>query len=178
MIKKIIKFPMPALKIKVANVEFPVPDMLRDHLRDLDDTLRSLDDGIALASNQLEDARFFDGAWNVFVVRSTPEWNELFEGGHVFNPSWAPLGEEDVQKEGCLSFPGMYFDLKRQSKITATWYNIDGNKYEKELEGLLARMFQHECEHLNGNLFIEQLSWSEQIKIRNVVIQRKKAGRW
>ena len=53
-------------------------------------------------------------------------------------------------KEGCLSFPGMFLNLKRSKWITAQWTDEDGNEYEGMMEGIPAVVFQHELDHLNG----------------------------
>jgi len=56
---------------------------------------------------------------------------------------------QDV-KEGCLSFPGMFLNLKRSSWITAQWTDENGTEYEAMMEGVPAVVFQHELDHLNG----------------------------
>ena len=61
--------------------------------------------------------------------------------------------EKFVDTEGCLSFPGIYIDIKRAKKIKVRAKNIEGEKIEMEAEGLLARILQHEIDHLNGIVF-------------------------
>lgn len=56
---------------------------------------------------------------------------------------------QDV-KEGCLSFPGMFLNLKRSKWINAQWTDEEGNEYEAMMEGVPAVVFQHELDHLNG----------------------------
>lgn len=56
---------------------------------------------------------------------------------------------QDV-KEGCLSFPGMFLNLKRSKWINAQWTDEEGTEYEAMMEGMPAVVFQHELDHLNG----------------------------
>ena len=58
--------------------------------------------------------------------------------------------------EGCLSFPGMYGEVERSEKVKVEYLNRYGKKKIIEAEGLLARCFQHEIDHLDGHLFIEK----------------------
>ena len=58
--------------------------------------------------------------------------------------------ETQIIKEGCLSFPGMFVNLKRSKWIHAQWTDEDGSQYEGRLEGIPAVIFQHELDHLNG----------------------------
>ena len=61
-------------------------------------------------------------------------------------------------EEGCLSFPGLYGDVKRNAKVKVRATNRDGETYEIEGEELLAVALQHEIDHLDGVLFIERMS--------------------
>lgn len=64
-------------------------------------------------------------------------------------------GEDEV--EGCLSFPGERFALRRSQKALLRAYDIDGNPFEIEASGWFARIFQHEYDHLNGLLYVDRL---------------------
>ncbi len=73
-----------------------------------------------------------------------------------FNPlikktSWRQV----VMEEGCLSLPGVYGLVKRPQKILAEYLNDNGQKQQEWLDGLTARVYQHEVDHLNGILFID-----------------------
>lgn len=61
-------------------------------------------------------------------------------------------------EEGCLSIPDVYGDVERPARCTVRATGLDGKTYEVEADGLLARCFQHEIDHLNGKLFIDYLS--------------------
>jgi peptide deformylase len=60
------------------------------------------------------------------------------------------LPDKEKSKEGCLSFPGMFLNVDRYKSILAGWYDENGNYIEERLDGLTARCFQHELDHLNG----------------------------
>ena len=76
--------------------------------------------------------------------------------------------EKIVDKEGCLSFPGIYLDIKRSDKIKVRAKNISGEKIEVEAEGILARAIQHEVDHLNGIVFYKRLN-----PIKRIIFQFK-----
>ena len=102
-------------------------------------TLMHREGGIGLAANQCgERVRMFimliDGEfWECFNPEITEHSTDLTE----FN-------------EGCLSFKGEYVIIKRPSKISVKYYDSEGTLYVEQLEGLPARCFQHELDHLNG----------------------------
>jgi len=65
--------------------------------------------------------------------------------------------DEDNEVEGCLSIPGERFPLKRAERATLRATDLDGNHFEIAAEGWLARIFQHEFDHLNGVLYADRL---------------------
>ncbi len=68
--------------------------------------------------------------------------------------------------EGCLSFPGIELKVKRAKKVWVSSLNEKGEAVNYEAEGLLAVIFQHEIDHINGISFIDKVSFLEKIKIR------------
>lgn len=74
---------------------------------------------------------------------------------HVcINPEIQTKSEDtSMYKEGCLSFPGLELNLKRPSAIVAVYYDLDGNCITEEMDGLTARCYQHELDHLEGIVF-------------------------
>ncbi len=78
--------------------------------------------------------------------------------GHVVNPEWSAVGtDEQVGPEGCLSIPGVRYDVRRASRIRVSGVDVTGAPVEFEADGLLARCVQHEHDHLDGVLFINRL---------------------
>jgi peptide deformylase len=104
--------------------------------------------GIGLAGNQVGLLR------RVFVIK-------LADGREIgcFNP-WIMFGDNNQieDNEGCLSFPNLWLKVKRHNKITASYLDNTGKPCIIELEGLDARCFQHELDHLNGVTFTEYVS--------------------
>lgn len=75
----------------------------------------------------------------------------------IFNPEIKKFSKEKtIMEEGCLSVPGLFGEVERPEKITLEGYDQNGKKIELEAEGLLAKVFQHETDHLNGILFIDK----------------------
>ena len=73
------------------------------------------------------------------------------------NPVLADAAGEVVVDEGCLSIPGPFYPTTRYERVTCRGQDIDGNPVEMTGEGLLARIFQHETDHLDGKLYIDRL---------------------
>jgi peptide deformylase len=77
--------------------------------------------------------------------------------GAVANPRMTIIGDEQTDEEGCLSIPGLYHDTTRAMKVRLEGLDLRGDPIELEAEELLARIFQHETDHLHGMLFIDRL---------------------
>ena len=84
------------------------------------------------------------------------------------------LSQEGSQEgdEGCLSFPGIYAPLPRPSRIKVAACDASGAEHVYEVEGVLARAFLHEMDHLEGKLFIERLSALKRGMIRKKMYKR------
>jgi peptide deformylase len=74
--------------------------------------------------------------------------------------------DPDEEQEGCLSFPGESFPLKRGEKASVTGFDVDGNEVTFESTGWFARCMQHEYDHLNGTLYVDRLGerWGKKAK--------------
>lgn len=78
--------------------------------------------------------------------------------GHIINPVLENSGDYQADHvEGCLSIPGLAFPVRRFRATRATGVDLDGNPVTVEGEGMLARCFQHETDHLDGILFTDRL---------------------
>jgi peptide deformylase len=78
--------------------------------------------------------------------------------GFVANPVVSDLEGEDDLEEGCLSIPGPYHPTIRASSVRLRGRDLEGRPIDTKAEGLLARIFQHETDHLNGMLYIDRLT--------------------
>lgn len=108
--------------------------------------------GIGLAANQIGLTK------QVFVMGSEniPGFPKPFA---VFNPKIiSSSSDTELFKEGCLSFPGLWLNIKRPKKILVEYQNSRGDIIEAEIDGLVARCFQHEFDHLIGTCFVDIVS--------------------
>ena len=82
--------------------------------------------------------------------------------GYLINPEIVSVeGESTLMEEGCLSVPGLWHKTPRFPKATARGYQLDGSIVEISGEGLMAQALQHECDHLNGLLYLDRLEKEE-----------------
>jgi len=90
------------------------------------------------------------------------------------------VGREGVQtgEEGCLSIPGFREQVACPQKVTVRAQDAKGDWFEKTGEGLLARAFLHETDHLRGKLYIHRVSALKRDLIRRKVKKLQKAGEW
>ena len=70
----------------------------------------------------------------------------------IIKKSWA----QELDREGCLSIPGVFAKVKRHKKITIVFFDQTGKKNKQTVQGLMARVIQHEIDHLDGILFIDK----------------------
>ena len=102
--------------------------------------------GIGLAAPQVGvQKRFF-----VYDVHDTP--------GVLVNPEIVESAGEWTYSEGCLSIPGLYFEITRPKEVLVRGRNLEGEEVELELDELWGRLMQHELDHLDGTLMVEHLT--------------------
>jgi peptide deformylase len=94
------------------------------------------------------------------------------------NPEIVSAEGEQKSDEGCLSIPEFTDSVTRPRKLTVRGLDLHGEPFQVEGEGLLARCFSHEIDHLNGILFIDHLSPLKRTFIRNKIKKLAKAGEW
>jgi peptide deformylase len=153
------KFPSPLLREQLPEFDFSNPGLDPVQLeKDMIETMLA-HDGIGLAANQVGiAARMF-----VMGHRDYPEAAQAF-----FNPMVVATVDvvEDVE-DGCLSFPGIYVNIKRPKKILARWQNSKGEWQESEFDGYNCKCFLHELDHLEGIVFqdrVSTLKWALAVK--------------
>ncbi len=122
-----------------------------------------VEDGIGLAAPQIGFSR------QVVVVDAS----ELVKGEYpraFINPQILEFSEEtDIKEEGCLSIPGVHEEVSRSTRILLKYQNEKGKTFTEEYTDWLARILQHEIDHLNGILFVDRIS---PVK-RNLLINQK-----
>jgi peptide deformylase len=137
---------------------------IRKLVDQLFETMYAIDSGVGLAANQIGRLE------RVFVV-------DCRDGlaAEVINPEVEILGP-DLQDggEGCLSLPGVGLPTVRALRARVRGYDAKGNEVVYEGEGLRARAFQHETDHLNGKLYIDQ----HPAKVRKKIEDEMRASEW
>ncbi|MFZ0787270.1 MAG: peptide deformylase [Candidatus Acidiferrales bacterium] len=94
------------------------------------------------------------------------------------NPEIIHAEGEQREEEGCLSVPGFRGHVARPQYVTVRAQDATGKEFEMRSEGLLARAFCHEIDHLDGILFINHLSMLKRDMIKRKIRKLKKAGDW
>jgi len=139
----------PLLKRKTRKVA-QLPDNFPQFLERMYATMYD-DDGIGLSANQVGvDLHFF-------IVDFSLHDKNMGKGVFI-NPEIIQREGEDVLEEGCLSVPGIREKVTREWKIKVRYENLQRVVIEKEFEGYLAKVIQHEIDHLNGILFVDKTS--------------------
>jgi peptide deformylase len=124
-------------------VEFD--DRLRTLAADMHETMHAAP-GVGLAAPQIG------------VPRRLFTFDSGEESGSYANPQIVSRSEETQEgEEGCLSIPGVYFPVVRAMRVTVKAQDLYGEQVTHEAEGFLARIFQHEIDHLDGVLFVDRL---------------------
>jgi peptide deformylase len=116
--------------------------------------------GIGLAANQV------DLPYRVFILNVTGDAAAKDQEHVLINPTILKQSGNVEADEGCLSFPEIYAPVRRSERIVAAAYNLAGEEKQYEVDGLFARAFQHENDHLDGMLFIDRLSPSHLLNIK------------
>jgi peptide deformylase len=96
----------------------------------------------------------------------------------LVNPEIIAAEGEQVEEEGCLSLPDFRAKTPRPSRATVRAQDVSGTEFTLSAEGLLARAFCHEADHLGGKLFISHLSRLKRDSIKRQVRRMVKAGEW
>jgi peptide deformylase len=89
----------------------------------------------------------------------------------IINPTISETDGEWVYEEGCLSGPGLSWEIVRPKQVHLTGFDLDGNEVSFEADDLLARMFQHELDHLDGILLIDRLEEDQRRDAKRAVRQ-------
>ena len=101
--------------------------------------------GIGLAAPQV-------GQSVKLIVVATPNSPTVYINPQIIKYSWKKI----TMEEGCLSIPGVFGMVKRPQSVRARYLTLDGALKEEKLDGMVARIYQHEVDHVNGVLFIDR----------------------
>ena len=118
-------------------------------------------DGVGLAANQV------DLPYRLFVANPEGSADAREHEGVFINPVLSGGRGLEEDEEGCLSIPGIRAPVTRNTTIKIQAYDLEGNEITRDLKGLMARIAQHETDHLDGTLFIDRLGPAHALSIRD-----------
>ncbi len=146
--------------------EVPVRDIagkyIQTVIKEMQKALMSQIDGVAIAAPQIgQSVRIFIVSGRAFDIEdgtyNDDEKTPLAKDLVCINPVITKLSRTKADMdEGCLSVRYLYGKVKRSTKATVTAYDENGNKFTRGASGLIAQIFQHETDHLDGILFIDK----------------------
>jgi peptide deformylase len=156
-------------EVRIADIK---TKKIKNVLKEMTEALASQDDGVAIAAPQIGyTLRIFMVSGKIFEKDFAKnredrllnkngaiggEKKEKIKNIILINPIISKLSrEKDWMPEGCLSVRWLYGKTLRSKKVTITAYDENGKKFQRGASGLLAQIFQHENDHLNGILFID-----------------------
>lgn len=163
----------PDSRLKKASEDVKVFDKeLHMLLEDMRETMYAKE-GIGLAAIQIGVAK------NVLIINLADEEGiqDLSNIVEAINPVILEKNGQSVYQEGCLSVPDFYEEVTRSETIKVIYFDRDGQKQEKDFDGLMSIAFQHELDHLNGHLFIEKLSYLKRKKFEKEWKKKLKEGK-
>jgi peptide deformylase len=150
---KVVHLGEEILRQKAVPVE-SIDDEIRELAKEMFVTLKE-EEGVGLAAPQI------GKSIRMFVVKADDGVERVF-----INPQIVATSSEQVTyEEGCLSIPKLYEDVVRPERITIQARNENGRRFNLEADGFLARVIQHEYDHLEGILFIDRISPDKKAKI-------------
>lgn len=153
---QIKKYPEKILETKaekVARIDGKLVKLSRDMLETM-----YFFNGIGLAANQIGELK------SVFVSDIKPDGKQ--KPIVLFNPQILSSESNCCFEEGCLSFPGISVKVKRAEKIVISGITPDEKEIKIEINGMLARVCQHEIDHLNGIIFINRINFIKRWKLK------------
>lgn len=152
----VVKYGQPILRKVLSSVQDF--DAARELVQDMFDTMYE-EEGIGLAANQVG----VDLNLMVIDISHTEENHppSAFANGRIISRNGSTS-----MNEGCLSVPGVQVDVSRSEKVTFTYQDLEGDHHEKEFDGLMAMVIQHEMDHLTGRLIVDHASPLERHRLR------------
>lgn len=177
--------------LRVIAKEIPIRDIktpkIQKILREMSSSLKSQNDGVAIAAPQIGySLRIFIVSGKIFSADFMQKREERILNGGIdekeeeklekqllkdlifINPKISKMSrDKEWMPEGCLSVRPIYGKTWRSKKSTVTAYDENGKKFSRGASGLLAQIFQHETDHLNGILFIDHAKDLKEEKLPN-----------
>jgi peptide deformylase len=115
----------------------------------------------------------------LLVLNPTGDRDDADQALAMVNPEVVSKKGKEWGEEGCLSFPGIYAEVERAQAIVVGYQDLAGAQKELRADGFLARVIQHEMDHIGGVLFVDRLSSVEKLRVKPLLAEmerRYKAG--
>ena len=168
----VVKYGTPVLRQKGARIESITPT-IKKLAADMFETTYAYK-GIGLAAQQVGvamqltviDVRGVTDRPSSLELKGQPAEVSEFMPLVLINPEVKPVGQPATGPEGCLSFPEIYADISRPDVVDVKALSLEGKPLEFRCGGLLARVIQHEADHLNGILFIDRMDKKTKEELR------------
>ena len=163
---ELVKYPDPRLRTKCAEVK-EFDDWLRQVAERMFEIMYA-SKGIGLAAPQV--------GLGIRIFVCNPAGKPSSPEGMVFvNPVLTDLAGAAESEEGCLSFPGVYGQVMRAAKCRIRAYDVNGNPLDRQGEDMLARIWQHEVDHLEGVLHIDRFGEAAKLACRRTLREMEEA---
>lgn len=155
--RRIVLYPSEVLRRRAAVVP-AIDDSIRTLVAEMFRVMRE-EEGAGLAAPQV------GASLRVFITEARPDQNE--PAGVYVNPEVELMeGEQEYMNEGCLSLPDIRGDIRRHERVTLTWTDLDGTRHRRTQDDMLARVWLHEFDHLEGVLIIDRMSPVDRMRAR------------
>jgi peptide deformylase len=161
----ILEYPDPRLRTTAVPVD-RVDDNIRRLIDDMLETMYTAP-GVGLAASQVNVHK------RIIVVDVSDKRDTPYA---FINPRIDRLEGEQETPEGCLSVPGFYELVKRADRVRVRALDRNGEPFELVADGMLAVCIQHECDHLDGKLFVDYLSSLKRQRIRKKLQKQHRIG--
>lgn len=169
------------MKLEIVKYGDPVLTKSAEPVTEFDDKLHKLVDdmfetmygapGVGLAAPQV-------GLLKRLFIMDCSSGKNKTQKVVLINPVIRTEEGEQIGDEGCLSFPGIYIQVKRPQRVVVHAQDIDGSEFDLDVLDLEARCVSHETDHLDGDLFIEYLSPLKRDLVKRKIKKRIKEGDW
>jgi len=159
---QIVLFPHPALRFPSVDV-LRIDDALRATVRRMFDLMYE-SKGVGLAANQV------GLPFRFFVVNPSGDPEKADQEQVFINPMISSRRGSDVHEEGCLSLPKIYSDVERPAEITIDAFDLNGQSNKRKIKGFLARVIQHEYDHIEGYIFTDRIDEDQHDEIYEEIL--------
>jgi peptide deformylase len=163
MILPVLAYGHPALRKVAKEIDASFPE-LKNFIENMFDTMYQ-SDGVGLAAPQVNHSIrviTIDASAFAETHPETTGFKKVF-----INPKiYLEEGEEWSFNEGCLSFPGLRQDILRKPVIRIRWFDEDFQPHDEQFDGIVARVLQHEYDHLEGILFVDRMNALKRMVIK------------